>query len=289
MSELMALPKIDQTDELMLFDTHCHLDVSHFAEDRIAVMERARQAGVRHLVIPGIDLEHCRAGIALAEEYAHLAEYPHIYAAVGIHPNSSDGLGQKALTRLREMASHPRVVAIGEIGLDYYWDKVEPARQKEAFQAQLELAADVGLPVIIHSRESNTDVADMLEQWVASPAFRQSQLAERPFAGVLHAFSGDLALAQRAYDWPFVISLGGPVTFKNAHALQTLAPQLRLDRLMLETDAPYLTPHPHRGKRNEPAYVALVCHKLAELFEMSAPALAEATTNVALQFFQIQA
>ncbi|MEZ4708882.1 MAG: TatD family hydrolase [Caldilineaceae bacterium] len=277
----------EKASELCLFDTHCHLDVAQFDEDREAVAVRARQAGVRYVVIPGIDLNNSQAGIALAEKYANVPDAPAVYAAVGVHPNSSGGLGQKALARLHAMAAHPRVVAIGEIGLDYYWDKVEPARQKETFQAQLDLAAEVGLPVIIHSRESNADVADMLSQWVASPAFQQSKLAARPFAGVLHAFSGDLALAQQAYSWNFVISLGGPVTYKNAGALQELAPQLRLDRLMLETDAPYLTPHPHRGKRNEPAHVALVCHKLAELYGISAAALAETTTNVARKFFNL--
>ncbi|MEZ4657547.1 MAG: TatD family hydrolase [Caldilineaceae bacterium] len=214
----------DKASELCLFDTHCHLDLAQFDEERDAIMGRARQAGVRNLVIPGIDLDNSQAGIALAEQYDNLAEYPAVYAAVGVHPNSSDDLDPKSLDRLRELTAHPRVVAIGEIGLDYYWDKVEPARQKEAFQAQLELAAEVGLPVIIHSRESNADVADMLNQWVASPAFQQSKLAERPFAGVLHAFSGDLALAEQAYSWNFVISLGGPVTYKNARGLQELAP-----------------------------------------------------------------
>lgn len=276
------------TQELILFDSHCHLDLEQFAEDRDEIMQRARETGIRYVVNPGIDLEHSRAGIALAERYSNRAGYPDVYAAVGIHPNSSNGWGPKTLAQLRELATHPRVVAIGEIGLDYYWDKVEPARQKEAFQTQLELAAQVGLPVIIHSRESNADVAEILEQWVNSSAFRQSALATRPFAGVLHAFSGDLALAAQAYSWNFVISLGGPVTYKNGRDLHELAPQLRLDRLMLETDAPYLTPHPHRGQRNEPAYVALVCQKLAELYGVAATDVAQSTSSVALRFFQIE-
>ncbi|MBK8047672.1 MAG: TatD family hydrolase [Anaerolineales bacterium] len=183
---------------------------------------------------------------------------------------------------------HGKVVAIGEIGLDYYWHKVEPEQQKQAFSAQLALAAELGLPVIIHSREANEDVAAVLRTWVASDEFRRSPLAERPFAGVLHAFSGDVALAEEAYSWNFVLSLGGPVTYKNAAALHVLAPQLRLDRLMLETDAPYLTPHPHRGQRNEPAYVALVCERLAELYRLPAAQIAAVTTNVALRFFSLE-
>ena len=238
-------------------------------------------AGIGLIVNPGIDLEHSRQAIALADKF------PEVYAAVGVHPNSSGGVGNKTIETLRSLATHDKVVAIGEIGLDYYWDKVAPAQQKRAFSAQLALAAELGLPVIIHSRESNDDVAGLLEEWTKSRAFQESPLAEHPFAGVLHAFSGDLALAKRAYSWNFILSLGGPVTFKNAHQLHELVPHLDLNRLMLETDAPFLTPHPHRGKRNEPGHIGLVCHKLAELHNISVEQVAETTSAVALRFFQI--
>ena len=264
---------------LSLIDSHCHLDVAHFDEDRDAVITRAHVAGVQTIVIPGIELENCRQALALAD--AHTS----IYAAVGIHPNSSDNFDAATEAELRHLARHPKVVAFGEIGLDYYWDKVTPARQRVAFERQLELAAALGLPVIIHSRDANEDVAATLQAWIQSAAFVASPLAKRPFAGVLHAFSGDLALAETAYSWNFVLSLGGPVTFKNAKQLHALVPQLRRDRLLLETDAPYLTPHPHRGRRNEPAYVALVCEKLAALYNISAAQMATESTALAQQFF----
>lgn len=266
-----------------LIDSHCHLDLAHFDDDRAEVLARARAAGVQAIVVPGIDLHHCRQALRLA------AAEPDVYAAVGIHPNSSDGWTAEVGEEIRALAAHPKVVAYGEIGLDYYWDKVPHRQQQAAFEAQLDLAAELGLPVIIHSRDANQDVAATLEAWVGGAAFAASPLAARPIAGVLHAFSGDVALAQRAYGWNFVISLGGPVTYKNARTLHALVPQLRLDRLMLETDAPYLTPHPHRGKRNEPAYVALVCAQLAELTGASAEQIAQTTTTVAQRFFGLKA
>jgi TatD DNase family protein len=267
---------------LMLIDSHCHLDLDQFDSDRAAVVQRARAAGVRLIVNPGIDLHHCRQALALAEQY------PEIYVAIGIHPNSSGDFGDATIQELRTLAAHPKVVAIGEIGLDYYWKDVAPAQQAVAFRAQLDLAAQLGLPVIIHNREASDDVAAVLQDWVQSPNFHNSALAARLYVGVLHAFGGDLALAQAAYGWNFVLSLGGPVTFQNARKLHALVPQLRPDRLMLETDAPYLTPHPHRGQRNEPAYVALVCAQLAELFNLPVARIATMTSALAYQFFAIE-
>lgn len=267
---------------LRLIDSHCHLDLEHFDPDRQATLERARAAGITAIVNPGIDLAHSRAAIALSEAHAD------VFAAVGVHPNSSAGFSAAEIDELRDMAGQPRVVALGEIGLDYYWKMVEPATQRSTFEAQLDLAAQLGLPVIIHCREANDDVAAVLRAWVAGTAFRASPLARRPFAGVLHAFPGDLALAEEAYEWGFVLGLGGPVTFRNARDLHELVPRLRLDRLMLETDAPYLTPHPHRGKRNEPAHVALVCETIAGLAGLSAQEVAEATTAVAVRFFGLE-
>jgi len=263
-------------------DSHCHLNLPQFDEDRDAVVARAQTAGIRLIVNPGIDLATSREAIALTERYEN------VYAAVGVHPNSCESFQEADIDELRRLAAHPKVVAIGEIGLDYYWDTVEPARQKRAFQAQLALAAELGLPVIIHSRDSNDDVETMSRAWVGSDDFRHSPLAERPYPGVLHAFSGDLRLAREAYGWGFVLSLGGPVTFKNARALHALVPSLDMSRLMLETDAPYLTPHPHRGKRNEPAYVSLICDKMAELYSLPATKIAAASTTLALRFFGLE-
>jgi TatD DNase family protein len=268
---------------LALIDSHCHIDLNHFDGDRQAVLQRARQAGVQSFVIPGIDLTQNQQALVLAQQEAD------VRVAVGVHPNSSGDFGPQSLEQLEFLANHPHVVAIGEIGLDYYWKDVEPERQASAFEAQLALAARIGKPVIIHCREANEDVAAHLRAWVGSSEFRNSALSERPFAGVLHAFPGDLALAQEAYSWGFVISLGGPVTFRNARTLHALIPNLRLDRLMLETDSPYLTPHPHRGTRNEPAYVTLVCDAIARLLGVPSETVANATTTVAQKFFGIQA
>lgn len=266
----------------MLVDSHCHLDLDQFAPDRAAVLECARAAGVQLIVNPGIDLKSCRQAIQLAATTAE------VHVAVGVHPNSSADFNQTTVDELRQLAMQPKVVAIGEIGLDYYWQQVDHAQQQQAFRAQLKLAAELGLPVIIHSRDSNADVALILAEWVNSQDFRQSPLATRPFAGVLHAFSGDLTLAKAAYQWNFLLSLGGPVTFKNARDLHALVPHLRLDRLMLETDAPYLTPHPHRGKRNEPAYVALVCEQIAALCGLNPAEVATQTSLLAYQFFGLE-
>jgi TatD DNase family protein len=262
-----------------LVDSHCHLDMEQFDADRAAVLERAQAHGVRMIVNPGIDLVHCRQAIALADLH------PQVYAAVGIHPNSSADFSEQTLTQLSALAEHPKVVAIGEIGLDYHWGTVPRPRQAQAFRAQLDLAAELGLPVIIHNREASHDLAQILDAWAASARTRNSPLAKRPFWGVLHAFSGDAALAQSANSWNFAIGLGGPVTFKNARNLHNLAPQLCLDRLMLETDAPWLTPHPFRGKRNEPAYVALVAARLAELLAVPVEEIAARTTAVARSIF----
>jgi TatD DNase family protein len=264
---------------MRLVDSHCHLDLPEFEADRDAVLARARAAGVERIVNPGIDLVHSRQAIALAEQT------PELYAAVGFHPNSSDEFGDDAIDQLRTLAAHPKVVAIGEIGLDYYWQKVDPAQQAQVFRAQLALAAELGLPVIIHNRDASADVAEILRAWAQSPATRNSPLAQRPFWGVLHAFNGDLALAEEAYTWNFALSVGGPLTFKNARQLQENARHFRLDRLMLETDAPYLTPHPHRGQRNEPSYVALVCAQLATLHESTPDEIARQTRQVANRFF----
>lgn len=263
-------------------DSHCHLDLEQFAADRVEVLARARAAGVRTIVVPGIDLVQNRQALELAEQEQDL------FVAVGVHPNSAGGFDDETAAALQRLALHRKVVAIGEIGLDYYWDKVAPQQQRRAFVQQLDLAADLGLPVIIHSREANADVADVLRTWVHSERFRSSPLAARPFAGVLHAFSGDLALAEEAYSWRFVLSLGGPVTFRNAHALHALVPKLRMDRLMLETDAPYLTPHPWRGQRNEPAHVVVVAAQLARLSGATPDAVAGTTTAVARRFFQLE-
>ncbi len=240
------------------------MDQPQFDVDREAVLRRAQAAGVGVIVNPAVDLPSCERVVQLAETA------PGLYAAVGIHPNDCEGFDAAGLAALRERAEHPRVVAIGEIGLDYYWRQVPEAQQKWALRAQLELAASLELPVILHSRESNEDLLWELEQWV--PGARKLRGSDA-ILGVWHAFSGNLDEARRAYDLGFVLGLGGPVTFKNAHKLRELVPQLRLDRILTETDAPYMAPHPFRGRRNEPAHITLVRDALASLLGVTGSAL----------------
>ncbi len=268
---------------MTLIDTHCHLDQPQFDGDREAVLERAAAAGVDTIVNPAVDLASCRKVLALTERY------PQVWAAVGVHPNDCAEFDATTVSRLRELAAHPKVVAIGEIGLDYYWEQVPHEQQKRALRAQLELAAETELPVILHSRgadepgrDSNADLLCELAQWV--PGVRKQQGPEA-ILGVLHAFSGDLVAANTAYDLGFLLSLGGPVTFKNARTLHALVPLLRPDRLLLETDAPYLAPHPLRGTRTEPAYLPLVAQALADLWGTTPEAVAAQTSDTAGRFF----
>jgi TatD DNase family protein len=257
-------------------DTHCHLDLPQFDSDREAVIARAVEAGVWRIICPGITVDSCGDALALADRYAE------VYAAVGVHPNDSGGFGSDDVAALRRLAEHPKVVAIGEIGLDYYWDRVPPEQQKAALRAQIALALELRLPVILHSRESNVDLLWEMAQWW--PQIRK-QRGPDAILGVWHAFSGDLAAAEQAWELGLVLGLGGPVTFRNARELRALAPQFRADRVILETDAPYLAPHPHRGQRNEPAYIPLIAEALATLRDAPVGAVAGETTATAVRCF----
>ena len=261
-----------------LIDSHCHLDVPHFDEDRDEVVARAREAGVIAIVTQGVDVASSRKAITLAEHY------PEVYAAVGIHPTDCADFRPEMLDDIRALAAHPKVVAIGEIGLDDYWKTVPLDQQIRVLRLQLDLAAELGLPVVLHDRETHEPIMAELRAWVTE-RLPGTPLSHRPWSGVLHSFSGDLAMAQEAYDLGLILGLAGPVTFKNARDLQALAKQLDPQRLMLETDSPYLTPHPFRGKRNEPARVKLTAEKLAELWELPFAEVAETTTATARKFF----
>ena len=257
-------------------DSHCHLDSPQFAADLDLVVQRAKAAGTALMICPGTNLGSSRDVLALA------AQYPGVYAAVGVHPNDCAGFDDEAVESLREMARRPKVVAVGEIGLDYYWDRVPHEQQKRALRSQLALAAELGLPVILHSRQSNADLLCEIAQWV--PEIRTARGAGA-ILGVWHAFSGDAREAEAAYALDLMLGLGGPVTFSNARKLHSLVPALRRDRLLLETDAPYLAPHPFRGKRNEPAHVPLIARAVAELCELPLNALAGQTTQNAWHCF----
>lgn len=252
----------------MLTDTHCHLDFDNFDNERTEVIDRARSAGVVRILNPGINVLTSENALKLAQQY------PEVYAAVGVHPNEADSWDEETINRLRILAAQPKVVAIGEIGLDYYRDRTPPEQQLKIFKSQLGLAAELGLPVVIHTRNSSSadqkatsDAIKILTIWIEKLNDSNSELAACP--GVLHSFSGDLISAQNAISLNLCLGITGPVTFKNSDELHRVVGSVPLENLLIETDAPFLTPHPFRGNRNEPAYVKYIAEKIAEIQELS--------------------
>ena len=267
--------------DTLLIDTHTHLDFSQFDGDRERVIERAATAGVKAIVNVGTDLASSRAAVALAEAY------PQIYAAVGVHPHDAKTLTGEVLKELGALASHTKVVAIGEIGLDFYRDLSPRDKQRQAFKQQLALASEAGKPVIIHDREAHKVVMAILRRWACPERGRRVEGGHES-VGVLHCFSGDLAMAQESIELGFYISIAGPVTFQNARRLRELVRQLPLEKLLIETDCPYLTPHPHRGKRNEPAHVRLVAQEVARIKGLSLADVARTTSDNAQSLFALK-
>lgn len=233
--------------EAPLIDTHAHIQSEQFATDRAEIFARAAAAGVRRIIEIGYDLDSSRAAVALAN--AH----PHVFAVVGIQPHYAQQADEQWLAEIRQLAATPKVVAIGEIGLDYYWDKAPHADQERLFRQQLQLARELALPVVIHARDAQADTLRILGD------------AANGQISVMHSFSGDLAYAQACLDLGFMLSFSGPITFPKATALHEVVRQVPLDRILTETDSPYLAPHPHRSKRNEPSYVRLVAERIATL------------------------
>ncbi len=259
-----------------LIDTHCHLNFHAYDEDRDELLRRARAAGVDRIIIPAIDLESCQQALALAHRCAGL------YVAVGIHPNSCSDYSLSAVQELRVLSRHQQVVAIGEIGLDYYWDKCPPALQQRALELQLELAAELQLPVILHNREAADELMAILEAWAPSaPPDMNGRL------GVLHSFSASAEVAQRALNLGFYLGFTGPITYKNAAQLRAIAADVPIDRILIETDGPFLAPQQRRGKRNEPGYVCYVNARLAQLKGVTADDMARQTTLNAERLFAL--
>ena len=261
----------------MLTDTHCHLDFNRFDQDRSQVLARAWEAGITRVLNPGIDLESSRAAIDLAEANDQ------IFAAVGVHPNSALAWNENTMAEMEVLARNPKVVAIGEIGLDYYRDRAPRDLQKQVFLMQLDLAASLQLPVVIHNRQSMWDMVKILVEWQARLVVEGLPLAEQP--GVLHSYSDEVEPALRAIEHNFFIGFTGPVTFTNARDLQRVAATLPIEQVLIETDAPFLAPHPFRGKRNEPARVLLVAEKIAELKKQPFNTIARVTTENAARLF----
>lgn len=264
----------DRRADVSLVDTHCHLDADRFEDEPVAaILARARKTGVERVVTIATDLESSRRAVRLATFNQG------VWATIGVDPNDLEGWTADAPAVLEGLAAAPRVVAIGEIGLDYHWMRSGREAQIYAFEAQLALAERTGLPVVIHSRDANADMEAILLGWSAShPA------VDRPL-GVMHCFGGDTALALRLVDAGFLISLSGTVTFKNAVDAHEVAERVPESALVLETDSPFLAPHPHRGTRNEPAHVRIIAERVAQIRGVSLEAVAAFTSGNAERLF----
>lgn len=251
----------------MLVDSHCHIDFPDFAERMPEVLGAMRANGVLAAACIGVNLEDLPRVLALAEAHANL------YATVGVHPEYTDAR-EPTVDELVALAAHPKVIAIGETGLDYYWQKDKPEWQRERFRVHIRAARQVGKPLVIHTRESAEDTVRLMAEEGAGQV-----------GGVMHCFTESWAVAQQALDLGFHISLSGIVTFKNAALVKEVAQKVPLDRLLVETDSPYLAPVPYRGKQNQPAYVRHVAEEIAKLRGVTFEAVAEATTANFYQLF----
>lgn len=272
MAELRDMPVTAQMD---LIDTHVHLNFKHYKTDLAKVLNRAFAAGIKEIVNVGIDVRTSEESIALS--LGHREHQPRIYATVGLHPHNAAQYDDKVEYQLYELAGHESVKAIGEIGLDYYYNFASPQVQQEVFRRQLRLAKELKLPVVIHDRDAHSDMLTIL---------KEESMGE--LSGVCHCFSGDVELALQCIELGFHISLGGPVTFKNGSLSKEVAKEIPIERLILETDSPYLTPHPYRGKRNEPLGIILVAEEIAGLRGIDPSELAKVTSMSARKLFNLE-
>jgi len=256
----------------MFIDTHVHLNAEQYEDDLQEVINRALAADVKEMVVVGFDQPTIIRAMELIDKYDFL------YAAIGWHPVDAIDCTEEDLLWIEKLAAHPKVVAIGETGLDYHWDKSPKDVQQELLRKQIHLAKRVNLPIVIHNREATEDCVRILQEEHAEEV-----------GGVMHCFSGSVETAKSCVEMNFMISLGGPVTFKNAKKPKEVATEIPLQYLMIETDAPYLAPHPYRGKRNEPSLVPLVAEEIARLKGLPVEEVAQKTTENAHKFFKIQA
>ncbi len=268
---------MNSNETIGLVDTHCHLNLEEFDHDRVQVVNRALDFGICRILTPGIDIATSITAIQCA------CDFEQVYAAVGVHPNSGLSWTQETLNELKQLARKKKVVAIGEIGLDYYREYAPRALQRSIFLQQLEFAAGIGLPVIVHNRDASEDITKLLLDWQSDIAKEKIELGYHP--GVLHSFSGSVDMAAEMVAHYFKIGISGPVTFQNAQNLQAVVASLPLESLFIETDAPYLTPQPFRGKRNEPRNVRIVAEKVAEIKAIAVEEVAKVTTQEADKLF----
>ncbi|MFV9511744.1 TatD family hydrolase [Tepidibacillus sp. LV47] len=254
----------------MLIDTHAHLDDEKFIEDREEVIQRAFDRGVKTIINIGYNKETILSTLELVNRYDF------IYGAIGWHPNNAHEMTDQDFLWLEEQLNHPKIVAIGEIGLDYYWDFAPKDIQQQVFRRQIQLAKRKGLPIVIHDRDAHQDVCQIIKEE-----------GVKEIGGIMHSFSGSLEMAMECIEQGFYISFSGPVTFKNAKRPKEVASKIPIERILIETDSPYLTPEPYRGKRNESSYVKYVAEKIAELRGMTFEQIAQITTENAKRIFRL--
>ena len=253
-----------------MIDSHAHLDEERFDEDRDELIKSLKENAISYVINPSSDMETSRRVVKLSNRYDN------IFAAVGIHPHDAEGFKEEDLDELRELSKDERVVAIGEIGLDYYYDNSPREIQKEVFKKQLELAYELDLPVIIHTRDAMGDTYDILKEF------------EGRVRGVMHCYTGSIEMAEKFMKLGFYISIAGPVTFKNAVNVREMAKQIPLERLLIETDSPYLAPVPNRGKRNDPTNVRYVVDMLANLKEIQIDKIIEHSRENTVKLFSLK-
>lgn len=256
----------------MLIDSHAHLDDARFDGDREMIIKNLKSNGIELVVNVGADLETSKSTLKLA------GQHENIYAVIGVHPHSATELNEEAIELLRSYAEEEKVVAIGEIGLDFYYDNSPRDVQRSAFKAQIELAKELNLPIVIHSREADQETFDTIK----------AAMEDGKLKVLLHCYSGSAELAEEYLKLGCYISLAGPVTFKNARVPKEVAEVVPLDRLMVETDSPYLTPEPYRGKRNEPMFVKYVAEEIARIKGVDIEDLSRATRENTKVFFNIK-
>lgn len=256
---------------MILFDTHCHLNVDSFKEDLEETIQRAKEAGVERFAVVGFDIPTIEKSLQLS------SKYPEIYSIIGWHSTEAGNYTEEIQESLQNLLRNEKVVAMGEMGLDYHWKTSPPETQKKVFRQQIAIAKNVQLPIAIHMRDAIEDTYHIL---------REEDVSE--IGGIMHSYSGDVTYMKKFLDLGMHISISGVVTFKKATEVHEVAKAVPLERLLIETDSPYLAPVPYRGKRNEPSYVRYVCERIAELRGMDADEIARITTENANRLFRLE-
>lgn len=256
--------------ENKLIDSHAHLDDDRFDSDRTEIINKLMANGIEMVLNPGADLATSKKAVKLAEEYSF------IYAAVGCHPHDSKYMNEETMNIFRELSKNKKVIAIGEIGLDYYYDNSDRETQKKWFREQIKLANELDMPYIVHDRDAHEDLFRIMKEEAKSNT-----------RGILHCYSGSVEMAKEFIKLGFYISLAGPVTFKKAKTPKMVAKEIPLDKLLIETDSPYLTPEPYRGKRNEPMFVKYVAEEIANIRNVSLDVIAESTNKNFRKLFNL--